>query len=297
MITNDYIEFKKERDLGAMITDAFKFLRQEWKPFFTTIIKISLAPILLAVASIIYFSFSFSDFFSSAVMMNQFSSSQEETTNFGTFFIAVIVYLICYLIAYVMVTASAMYYVKSYVENQGIIDYEYVKSMTLQKFWSFSGLFLVSGIIIGVGFLFCVLPGVYFAIVLSVASSILVFFDRGSMDSIGDAFTFIKGHWWDTLGIVIVVSFIVGILNYITQIPATIYQFIQMGTSTFGSGDPTEVLEIFKDPIYLGLISLSYFIQFLFYTITLLVTIFIFFDINEQKNNSGAIDKIDSIGR
>lgn len=297
MITNDYIEFKKERDLGAMITDAFKFLRQEWKPFFTTIIKISIAPILLAIASIIYFSLSFSDLFSNAIMLNQVGSYQGETRDFGTFFLAIVAYLVFYLIAYVMVTASAMYYVKSYVDNEGKIDFEYVKSMTMQKFWSFSGLFLVSGIIIFVGFIFCFLPGIYFAIVLSVASSILVFFDRGSMDSIGDAFTFIKGHWWDTLGIVIVVSFIVGILNYITQIPATIYQFIQMGTSTFGSGDPTEVFEIFKDPIYIGLLTLSYFIQFLFYTITLLVTIFIFFDINEQKNNSGAIDKIDSIGR
>ena len=42
MPTNDFIEFKKERDLGTMITDSFKFLRLEWKSFFTAIIKISL---------------------------------------------------------------------------------------------------------------------------------------------------------------------------------------------------------------------------------------------------------------
>ncbi len=37
---NDYVEFKKERDLGATITDAFRFIRLEWKPFFTTILKV-----------------------------------------------------------------------------------------------------------------------------------------------------------------------------------------------------------------------------------------------------------------
>ena len=72
-------------------------------------------------------------------------------------------------------------------------------------------------------------------------------------------------------------------------------KLIQIGTSAFDS-DPTEMMNLFKDPIYLVLLTFSYFIKFLFYTITLLVTIFIFFDINEQKNNSGAIDKIDAIG-
>ena len=69
-----------------------------------------------------------------------------------------------------------------------------------------------------------------------------------------------------------------------------------MGTSSFGSGDPTVIFDIFKDPIYLGLLVLSEGFKFLIGTITLLVTIFIFFDINEQKNNTGAIDKINTIG-
>tara|TARA_R110001632_G_scaffold29662_10_gene78612 strand:- start:458 stop:1348 length:891 start_codon:yes stop_codon:yes gene_type:complete len=296
MITNNYIEFKKERDLGAMITDAFKFIRQEWKPFFTTIIKISLVPILLAVASTIYYSLLSTDFVSSVFNFSQLGSYQEQNTDYGTFFSALIAYYLFNLIAYVTVTASAMYYVKSYIDNQGKIDFEYVKSMTFQKFWSFSGLFFIVGIIVMVGTMFCVLPGVYFWVVFSLSSCILVFFEKGAMDSIGDAFNFVKGHWWETFGILIVIFLIVMVLSFITQLPATIYQFIQMGTSAF-EGDPTEMINTLNDPIYLALLTLSHFIQFLFYTITLLVTIFVFFDINEQKNNTGAIDKIDTIGR
>jgi len=296
MQNNDFIEFKRERDLGMMITDAFKFLRQEWKPFFTTIIKISLAPILLAIASIIFFSYSFSDFFTNIMSTNSYGGYEESTSNLGFLFLAIAAYLLFYLIAYVMVTASAMYYVKSYIDNQGKIDFEYVKRMTLLKFWSFAGLYFVSGIIVGVGALFCGLPGIYFGVVLSISACILVFFEKGAMDAISDAFNFIKGHWWETFGILIVIFLIVAVLNYITQIPATIYQLIQMGTSSFGSGDPTVIFDIFKDPIYLGLLVLSEGFKFLIGTITLLVTIFIFFDINEQKNNTGAIDKINTIG-
>tara|TARA_R110000787_G_scaffold190356_4_gene301802 strand:- start:1925 stop:2818 length:894 start_codon:yes stop_codon:yes gene_type:complete len=296
MITNNYIEFKKERDLGAMITDAFKFLRQEWKPFFTTIIKVSLVPVLLAVASTIYYSLSSSDFLSNVFNFSQLGTSQEANTDYGLFFIAFLIYIIFNLIAYVMVTASAMYYVKSYIDNQGKIDYYYVKSMTFKKFWSFSGLFFVTGIIVGVGSMICGLPGVYFWVVLSLSSCILVFFEKGAMDSISDAFNFIKGHWWETFGILIVIFLIVLVISFITQLPATIYQLIKMGTSTFGSEDPTEMMEIFKDPIYLALLVISEVFKFSFSTITLLVTIFVFFDINEQKNNTGAIDKIDTIG-
>ena len=36
-MNKEYIEFKKERDLGSIITDAFKFIRIEGKQFFLTI--------------------------------------------------------------------------------------------------------------------------------------------------------------------------------------------------------------------------------------------------------------------
>ena len=36
----DYIEFKKQRELGDILTDTFAFLRSEFKPFFTTFFKI-----------------------------------------------------------------------------------------------------------------------------------------------------------------------------------------------------------------------------------------------------------------
>ena len=245
--------------------------------------------------TVIFFSLTFSDVFSSILTFDTTGSFDTPTVDYGMFFIVSMTSLIFYLIAYVMVSASAMYYVKSYVENQGKVNYDYVKQMTFNKFWSFTALYIVTGIIVFVGILFCFLPGIYFGIVLSLSSCLLVFNKKSAMDAIGDTFTFIKGHWWDSFGILIVVSLIVSVLNYITQVPAMIYQLIQIGTSAF-AGDPTEMMNLFKDPIYLVLLTFSYFIQFLFYTITLLVTIFIFFDINEQKNNSGAIDKIDAIG-
>lgn len=288
-----FVQFKKERDLGAIITDSFQFLRYEWKPFFTTIIKISLIPIILAVLSIVFFSFSFSQIFDNAFYDN---TTYQSSLDFTMVFTSLGLVMLFYLIAYVMITASAMYYIKSYIENNGTIDYNYISEMTKQKFWPFVGLFIMMFFIILVGALFCFLPAIYFGVVLSLASSILVFVDKNPVDAIGESFNVISGHWWETFGVILVVGILVGIMGYISQIPSTIYQLVKMGISV-GQDDPTAVFSLFKDPIYLLLIGFSYIIRFLLYTITLITYAFIYFDINEQKNSSGSLELIDTIGK
>mgnify|MGYP005634918937 CR=1 FL=1 len=87
---------------------------------------------------------------------------------------------------------------------------------------------------------------------MSLASSILVFENKSVLDAIGDSFNFIKGHWWETFGISIVIGILVSILGYIFSIPAVIYQLIQ-GMSLLGSDDPSQMMSMLSDPIYLVL--------------------------------------------
>jgi hypothetical protein len=42
--------------------------------------------------------------------------------------------------------------------------------------------------------------------------------------------------------------------------------------------------------------GISYIGKFILYAVTLISNVFIYFDINEQKNASGAMDKIDNLG-
>ena len=116
------------------------------------------------------------------------------------------------------------------------------------------------------------------------------------LDTIGDSFNFIKGHWWETFGISIVIGILVSILGYIFSIPAVIYQLIQ-GMSLLGSDDPSQMMSMFSDPVYLVLNIIAKLGQFLFASITLIATVLIYFDINEQKNAAGTIDQINSLGR
>jgi len=291
------VQFKKERDLGAIISDAFTFLREQWKPFFTTVFKISLFPILIFIISISVMYYFFTDFMSLAVLggdMGDYNYDLEN--NIGLMFGAILVLSIFYLIAYTVVTLSSMYFIKSYVDNEEF-SLRSIQEKVQDKFWSFIGLSILNVLIIFVGMLFCFLPGIYLGITLALTTPLLVFENRGATDAIDKAFSFIKGHWWETFGIMLVVMILIGVLNGISQAPLMIYSLIKMGTSSFLSEDPNQMFSIYRDPIYIGLTAFSYVVRFFFYVISLITTSFIYFDINEQKNASGSMEMIDSIGK
>ncbi|WGH76316.1 hypothetical protein P8625_03895 [Tenacibaculum tangerinum] len=280
----EYIEFKKERDLGSIISDAFKFIRLEGKQFFLTILKIAAIPIVIAVASMIFY------------MMSMASMMSEDASAIAGMMGAAFLMIIAYTVAYVFINLAGMYYIKSYIDNKGHVNKEEIKENTKAKFWSFTGFGFLAALIIFASAMLCFFPVFYTATALSLGASILVFENETATEAIGKSFDFIKGVFWETFGVIFVVGLLVGVLGYVFQIPAIIYQFAKMGIS-IGSDDPSEIMNIYGDPIYLLLNLVAIVGNFLFYSITLITNVFLYFDINEQKNLTGTIEKIDSLGQ
>jgi len=295
MEIKNYVEFKKERDLGAIITDAFKHIRIEWKQFNGLVFKIAVVPILLAIAALLYYSYSASTMLSGIDFEGGDNTSLDIISNTGNLFSSMFLMVIFAMVAYVFVNLGSLYYIKSYIDNNGVINKEEIKQQVKDKFWSFIGLGILTFLIVMASALLCFFPIFYTGIVLSLATSILVFENKSVSETISRSFNFIKGHFWDTFGVLFVVGLLITVLGYIFQIPVLIYQLIKMGT-VLGTTDPTEALGLFNDPIYLSLMTLSYVGKYLFYSITLITTVFIYFDINEQKNATGTIERIDSLG-
>jgi hypothetical protein len=291
--SNEYVEFKKERDLGATITDAFKFIRLEWKPFFATIFKASIFPLIIAIGAMIMYFYSIID----AANSTDYYDDTDVFAGFGMVLFYVGVLLIAGLVAYVLMHLSGLHYIKEYANNKGRIEYATIMTNVKKDFWSFTGLSILIMITLIVSFVLCFLPILYMWPIMTLLPMIYVFGNKGALDSYGYSFSFVSGkHWADTFGIMFVVSLIVSVLGYVFSIPAVLYQFIQMGT-ILGPEDPVEIFNIFQDPIYILLNVVSYIGQFFMYSITLITNVFIYYDINEQKNASGTIEKIDSLGQ
>jgi len=291
MEDQNFINFKKTRDLGAMISDTIKFLSVEWKPFLGTILKISIVPIIIAICAVIYFAMISTDFI---LDLSQFSEdSNFDELNFSQILVPLLIYIFSYIVAYSLMTVSSLAYIKSYIANKGFVNFDEVQKTTKDKFWSYIGLFVLVAIIVGFGMLFCILPGIYFAVVLSLSICLVVFKNTGALDAISDSFGFIKGHWWETFGILLVIQILIGLIGFFAGLPASIYQGADMTTILQGQ-DPTELISSFQDPIYLVLMGFSYLINFILYLVSVIVIVFVYYDIKEQKNPTSEV--IDEIG-
>ncbi len=288
METTNFVEFKKTRDLGAIISDTFKFIRENWKGFFGTVFRIAgPAMILFIVAMGLYMRSAFG-------MVGDLESGG--SPNFpADLFVYLFVAMICALIFYVLMQMSSLYYVKSYINNNGSADRDEVITNVKQNFLKFLGLGFLIMIIVLVGAVLCFFPGIYLGIVLSLATSIMVFEGKSIGDTISHCFTLIKDHWWETFGVIFVVGLLVSILGMVFSVPNIIYQMVYT-ISSVGNEDPTAVLGLFSDPVYLILTVFSYVGQFMLSSVTLISSVFIYYDLNEQKNLTGTFEKIDSLG-
>ena len=58
--------------------------------------------------------------------------------------------------------------------------------------------------------------------------------------------------------------------------------------------ETADLISIFSDPVYLGFLGFAYLVKFVLYIFSVVVTVFIYFDIKEQRNPSS--DMINEIG-
>ena len=285
-----YIEFKKQRELGEILTDAFNFLKFEFKPFFGTLLKI-VGPYLLATMVFLgFYLYAFNG------LLNFDIAAQSQVINPIFMLIAVFGLIISAIALYGLTQASILFYIKSYADNKGKVDYDYVKGEAYAKFWSFIGLAFLVGIALIAGFMLCFIPGIYLYPPLMLSFSIMVFMNKGIGDSFQYGFTLIKDNWWITFATLLIIGIIIGIIGYVFQIPAVIYLWVKMGVFS-GEMDAESMGGGVFDPIYIVLNVLAYMVQFILQTVSLVAAALIFFNLNEKKNFTGTFERIQNLGK
>jgi len=289
--TNKYIEFKKQRELGEILSDSFGFIRNEFKPFFGTILKIVGPYILVMLISMGFYMYTIGDVFNlTAIGGNQFSAFSPVIM-----VISILALILSSIAAYVLAQGTVLYYIKSYIEHKGSTNYDDIRQGVYDSFWSLIGLGIIVGLSVFVGAMFCIIPGIYLAVPLSISFAILVFLKKDTMDSYQYSFTLIKENWWITFATLFVIYIIVAIATYAFSLPAAIYMWVKMGI--FSGEMDAESFNMFNDPVYLILNILSTLIRFLMNIILLVSTALIFFNLNEKKNFTGTFERIESLGK
>ena len=281
MKKKQHVLFRKQRDVSAIIADTYVFLKLEGKSFFGTILRTAMVPILIAIAGLFFCL----NAFPTALDGLEVNMLQEEgvyqEVNFGIAFISFLAVAIFFMIVYIVINITVLYYIESYIQNKGTIDYAMIQERLKDKFWSFAGVFVLMGLIIVCSVFLCFFPVIYTSVVLALATPILVFRKLDVSDTIEFAFKFMNGHWWETFGIMLLIGLITTVISYICAMPALIYRLNT--AASHSTGEVSMIASVFTDPLYVLLNGFSYIVQFLLYGITLVSNVFLYFDIDEQK--------------
>ncbi|MDX1277412.1 hypothetical protein [Oceanihabitans sediminis] len=284
-----YIELKKQRELGEVLTDTFGFIREEFKPFVKTIFQVTgiyLVLFLISVAFYIYSAGGIFDFQSN----NDFNADNLPLM-VGSFFL----FMIFGLLTYTLADAAVLHYIKSYSENKGVVNLEEVKKNAKDSFWGFLGLSILKFLTLFVAVMLCVIPVFYAMVPMFVVLAIYVFKGKDTGESYSYSFKLIKNEYWITLATIIVFGLIIMVASYALSVPTAIYSLIKTGVFS-GEVDPTN-MKMFVDPIYIFLNVLNYLFKFLLNLILTVASVFVYFNLNEKQNFTGTFERIESLGK
>lgn len=284
-----YIELKKQRELGDILSDTFAFIRNEFNPFLKTIISIAGPYLVLFLIALVFYIYTIGDQFNFD-LNNAFPYQ-----NTLSFILAYVLYLVAAILTYTFSTSAALFYIKSYNDNNGSVNFEEVKQNVNQTFWRFLGLSFLKGLTLSFAVLICCLPVFYFLVPMAIVLPVLVFREINASDAYGYSFTLIKDEFWVTLLTVIVFFIIIFIIGFVVSVPTAIYTWIKMGVFS-GELNPAN-MDSLVDPVYLALNVLSSFFQYALNLIVVVGSAFIYFNLNEKKNFTGTLERIKSIGK
>ena len=281
---NQYIEFKRQRELGEILSDTFKFLRENYKHAFKLFLKLVGPAFLLLIAAVTYYAWA-------TLGGGMFSTNGINSSNFiisaGLLFLAYILY-------FTSMTGTVNHMILSYIKNNGTIVDAEVSAGLKNDFGKILLLSVITGILLVAGFILFIIPGIYLSVPLSLATAILVFRRNNVMDSISETFQLVKNNWWITFASILCVTIIVYLIGLIFQIPALVYIFVRAFTVA-SEGSAANPEEMFGTG-YVIVNTISSAIQYFVYSIVPIGFAFIYFDLNEKQNFTGTYETIDNLG-
>ncbi|MEX2349574.1 MAG: hypothetical protein WD554_01725 [Flavobacteriaceae bacterium] len=283
----EYIEFKKQRELGIILTDIFKFIRLEWRDLGNMLLRIAGPALLIVVVCYIYYMQTFGSF---DMILN--SNIVREGLGFNAV-LSVILFTFSVLVFYSLLYGTVLCYIKSYVETKGKPNFQEISDDVRRYFWSILGLHVLVGIVTVIGLLICVLPGIYLGVCLALSTPILVFERKDAITSFGDSFKLIKDEWWMTFATFLVIYILYYLIMFIFQIPQLFYIFFKGFTmSEEISANPFEIIDWFS--ITLEIIAMV--AQYTLFTLIIIAIALVYYNLNERKNFTGTLETIDQLG-
>jgi len=288
----NYQEFKRVREFGDLFSDTFAFISNHWKSFFGGFFKLAWPFILIALIGNTYYQVEATgNFFDEA-----FTNPQNPFSFFTNFIPSILLLAISSFLLTVVSYSYVNLYIKAFIDNKEEIDLQNIQNEMYNKLLSISGLQILVFLSVFVGLIFCLLPGIYLLVPLSFALSVYLFENKSVTDAYAHTFQLIRDNWWITFAAIIVMSIIIAFAGGIFQLPAFIYTIIK-GATSFQETNPQEAFNsISNDYVMIALNAIASFATYILNLAFIIMTVYIYFNLNERQFGTGSFEQIDEIG-
>jgi hypothetical protein len=282
------IELRKIRDLSENLNDTFGFIRQNFKPLVLSFLAI--AGIFMLANSILNGIYqggvmggAFKDIINRGLIHPNERVPRSPFWMFnGTYFLVIILAWANLIAMSTVITC----YMKLYDRLKG-------QSPTIQEVWDefkkyFLKVLLYSipiALLTAVGFVFCLIPGIYLAVVFVPFSIALIVEDETFSGAWNRCFTIIKNNFWSSLGIYVLVyiiySFSAGIISGAFALLTGLASYFTTNDISTTIGMATSVLNIFS---------------FVFYIVFYVSVVLHYFNLAERHYGTGIMQRLDTLG-
>jgi hypothetical protein len=287
------VNFKQQRDFGEVFNATFAFIGQEIKPLGKAVLFFVL-PILIITAILqVFVGIEYQKFVGS-MQANSAEIASNPFAFMGGIYKYMFFYLLIYLLAFSALRCTIYAYIKIYVEkgkDQFTTDDIWVE---VKKFFlPVIGTSLLIGILIGFGYIFCVLPGIWLNISLSLIYIAMVFEGKGMGNAFSRSFNLTKLNWWTTLAILLVCGILVYILNLILSLPAMLLG-IKSLFSSFKNLEEGGAMNF--STTYFVVTAITSLISYILFSIPVIAMAFQYFNLREVAERPSLDEKIEQIG-
>jgi hypothetical protein len=306
----EHIEFEKTRDFGMIFNDSFAFVRQNFKALALCLIFIPL-PILLISGFLIAESMAniMKPFMSMVSQGAEYKPQSEDIAKLFSGFLSpsFLSAIVASVIGSMLLYGTTTIFVRNYVRGQSL-EVSEVWQGIVSNFGTLASTSLGGGLLMGlfisltaimnmlpclgtIGWIILIL---FLAVLMQLLYPIRFEENWGLFDAITRGRELLKGHWWQSVGLFLVMYIIVAIMASIFSAPAQIYmQMVMPSAMKNGVMDPTQLVGTFKVFFYIAMLLGQF--SALLYSLILITFYFQYFSLVEEKEGQGLSGRIEGI--
>lgn len=274
------IELRRLRDFGQIINDSFTFLKVNFKPLFRSLL--SLCGILIIISTIA----TIAQYLN---MSNVFAVNRFTGGDFNSFSYVISAFLSAFALVLTQsfIHLVTLCYISVYLQKNNTPP-------SLAEVWGYFRYYffrvLGSGILVflllGIGFILCIIPGIYIMIPIYLVIPIIVMENASFGYALNKSFRLVKNNWWMVFGVIFIMGLIVGVASSIASIPITLITV----------GNRLLPLKGFRIPLII-IFSILRNVLLLAYVLPAIAISLCYFSLSEEKEGTGLLDRIETIGK